>query len=350
MKLSPLALCVALIGMAGTLDAAKPASKGKAHKAAKGSKAGVPAGSYKVKKGDTGTKVAQKFSLELDELKAMNPKVDFRKLTVGTTLVVRAPKKAEPGKAPAAGTEAVSTPPAVPAPALPSTPSPKPATLLHLERMLPAKTQGPTPEGPAGSARSAWIQPMLGPLPPSSPEGSPAAFGFEPCNPDHLDLLWPVETRTISSGWGPRMRTRTVVKVKADRKRRIKTRYRGSHRGLDLNAPTGTDVYAALDGRVIESGRHRQYGNFVAIDHGNGVVTLYAHNSVLIAQAGDLVQRGQKIAEVGATGNATGPHLHFELRVDGLFRNPLPVLNDVEEIPAEMMARNEASSAPRTRR
>jgi murein DD-endopeptidase MepM/ murein hydrolase activator NlpD len=160
---------------------------------------------------------------------------------------------------------------------------------------------------------------------------------YAPADPDHLDLLWPVETRTISSAWGPRMRTKTV-RVKNQRKKRV--RYKGRHRGVDLNAPAGTSVFAALDGQVIVAGKHKQYGNYVVVDHGNGVVTLYAHHQLNLVHEGDIVRRGQKIAEVGRTGNATGPHLHFELKVDGLHRNPLPVLNDEEEISAELAAQN----------
>lgn len=339
MKLSPLALCLALIGMNGNLEGAKPV-RGKSHKVAKA----APAGSYRVKKGDTSTKIAKQFELDMEEFQALNPKVNLRKLAVGSLLKVRGEKRESPAA------DSPNRPAVAPAPALPSTPSPRPATLIHLERMLPATTRETTPSLVPGSPRSAWIQPILGPLPLVSSELPARDLGFEPCNPAQIDLLWPVETRTISSGWGPRMRTKTIVKIKADKKKRIRTRYRGSHRGLDLNAPQGTDVYAALDGRVIEAGRHRQYGNFVAIDHGNGVITLYAHNRANFTTPGEVVQRGQKIAEVGRTGNATGPHLHFELRIDGVFQNPLPMLNDVEEIPAEMLARNEAFSAPRTRR
>jgi murein DD-endopeptidase MepM/ murein hydrolase activator NlpD len=129
------------------------------------------------------------------------------------------------------------------------------------------------------------------------------------------------------------MRTKTI-RVKDQRKKRI--RYRGRHKGVDLTAPTGAAVFAALDGQVICSGKHKQYGNYVVVDHGNGVSTVYAHHSLNLVQTGDIVRRGQKIAEVGRTGNATGPHLHFELRVDGVQRNPLPVLNDEEEVPAGM--------------
>jgi murein DD-endopeptidase MepM/ murein hydrolase activator NlpD len=177
----------------------------------------------------------------------------------------------------------------------------------------------------------------------------PAAAGsteFQPADRDSLDLLWPVPTRTISSAWGPRIRTRVVRVKTSTRNRRILRRFLGTHKGVDLSAPMGSDIYAALDGQVVLSGRHKQYGNFVAVDHGNGVVTLYAHCSRNFVEEGQIVRRGQKIAEVGRTGNATGPHLHFELRLDGIPVNPLPKLNDMEEIPAEMVARNEAAVPP----
>jgi murein DD-endopeptidase MepM/ murein hydrolase activator NlpD len=183
-------------------------------------------------------------------------------------------------------------------------------------------------------------------MPPLDPSAvAVAPQGFEPADPTRLDLLWPVETRTVSSAWGPRMRSRTV-RVKAA-KRRVK--YRGSHKGVDLTAPSGTDVFAALDGRVVTSSRQKGYGNYVVLDHGNGVVTLYGHHRKNFVQEGEIVHRGQKIAEVGRTGNATGPHLHFELRVEGEVKNPLPFLNDVEEIPADQMAQNQAAVAPKTR-
>jgi murein DD-endopeptidase MepM/ murein hydrolase activator NlpD len=133
------------------------------------------------------------------------------------------------------------------------------------------------------------------------------------------------------------MRTKTV-RVKNQRKKRI--RYKGRHKGIDLTAPSGTAVFAALDGTVVMAGKHKQYGNFVMVEHGNGVVTVYAHHRLNLVREGDIVRRGQKIAEVGRTGNATGPHLHFELKIDGVQHNPLPVLNDEEELPAEMAAHN----------
>ena len=243
---------------------------------------------------------------------------------------------------------------------LPGTPALGPATLTHLERILPAEVRGVPPEvgqetservGPAASASLTALRKVL-PVDDASDDGELAIEpladpnGFELADRDNLDLLWPVETRTISSAWGPRMRTRVVRKAsKVDHRKRVIRRFMGSHRGVDLSAPMGSDIYAALDGRVVACGRHKEYGNFVAVDHGNGVMTLYAHNSRNLVADGDLVRRGQKIAEVGRTGNATGPHVHLELRLDGIPQNPLPRLNDAEEIPADLMAQNQAVGA-----
>ncbi|MCC7059147.1 MAG: M23 family metallopeptidase [Burkholderiaceae bacterium] len=98
------------------------------------------------------------------------------------------------------------------------------------------------------------------------------------------------------------------------------------HEGLDLSAPKGTPIRAAAAGVVIFAERHPGYGNQVDIDHGNGLVTRYAHASRLDVTAGEIVMQGQKIAEVGSTGRSTGPHLHFEVRVDGVATNPLDYL------------------------
>jgi murein DD-endopeptidase MepM/ murein hydrolase activator NlpD len=94
------------------------------------------------------------------------------------------------------------------------------------------------------------------------------------------------------------------------------------HSGLDFPADTGTPIKAAAGGMVVTAERHAAYGHMVEVDHGNGLVTRYAHASRLLARVGDLVRRGQVIAEVGSTGRSTGPHLHFEVLLNGVHQNP----------------------------
>jgi murein DD-endopeptidase MepM/ murein hydrolase activator NlpD len=94
------------------------------------------------------------------------------------------------------------------------------------------------------------------------------------------------------------------------------------HEGLDFPSESGTPVVAAASGKVIFADVHPQYGKMVEIDHGNGLVTRYAHASKLFVKEGDFIVRGQKVAAVGSTGRATGPHLHFEVRLNGVPQNP----------------------------
>ena len=98
------------------------------------------------------------------------------------------------------------------------------------------------------------------------------------------------------------------------------------HTGLDFPADVGTPVAAAAGGVVIYSERHPAYGNLIELDHGNGLVTRYAHNSKVMVKVGDIIKRGQVIAEVGTTGRSTGPHLHFEVLVDGVPQDPAKFL------------------------
>ncbi len=94
------------------------------------------------------------------------------------------------------------------------------------------------------------------------------------------------------------------------------------HEGIDFPAEPGTPIVATASGKVIAAEWHPAYGKMVLIDHGNGLVTRYAHTSALLVKEGDLVVRGQKIAAVGTTGRSTGPHLHFEVRLNGVPQNP----------------------------
>jgi murein DD-endopeptidase MepM/ murein hydrolase activator NlpD len=98
------------------------------------------------------------------------------------------------------------------------------------------------------------------------------------------------------------------------------------HAGLDFPIESGTSVQAAAGGVVQSTAFHPDYGNLVEIDHGNGLVTRYAHNSKVLVKAGELVKRGQAISQVGSTGRSTGPHLHFEVLVEGVPQDPVKFL------------------------
>lgn len=98
------------------------------------------------------------------------------------------------------------------------------------------------------------------------------------------------------------------------------------HEGVDYMVPTGTTIHASAGGMVVYSDAHPQYGNMIEIDHGNQVITRYAHASKLLVKVGQMVRRGQEIALSGSTGRSTGPHLHFEVRYKGMAQNPVRFL------------------------
>ena len=100
------------------------------------------------------------------------------------------------------------------------------------------------------------------------------------------------------------------------------------HQGLDIGAARGTPVGAAAAGEVVRAEYTSGYGNLVEIDHGGGIVTRYGHNSRLLVEEGDAVLRGDVIATVGSTGQSTGPHLHYEVHIDGEPVDPLEYIED----------------------
>lgn len=124
-------------------------------------------------------------------------------------------------------------------------------------------------------------------------------------------MIWPVRGR-ISSRFG--WRYHPVLRKKK------------FHNGQDIAVPSGTPVLAADSGVVLVSGWQGGYGNFIAIDHGNGISTCYGHNSRLLVHVGEKIVKGQTIALSGNTGLTTGPHLHFEVRRNGTPINPIPYL------------------------
>ena len=124
--------------------------------------------------------------------------------------------------------------------------------------------------------------------------------------------IMPVDALRVSSPFGMRYHP-------------IRHRYM-EHKGIDLAAPTGTPVYAPADGYVAKAQRYGGYGNFVEIEHGGHIETRYGHLSAYAVKQGEYVHKGELIGYVGATGDATGPHLHYEVRIDGDPVNPMPYL------------------------
>ncbi len=115
------------------------------------------------------------------------------------------------------------------------------------------------------------------------------------------------------------------------------------HTGLDFPSPVGTEIHAAASGVVRTAEVHPEYGLMLEIDHGNGLMTRYGHTSRILVKVGDLVKRGQVVADVGTTGRSTGPHLHFEVLVDGIPQDPQRFLAGPNAKPAVQTAAAKAS-------
>jgi len=123
------------------------------------------------------------------------------------------------------------------------------------------------------------------------------------------------------------------------------------HTGLDFSADPGTPILAAAGGVVVAQEYHAAYGNMVDIDHGNDLVSRYAHASRVFVKKGDLIKRGQRIAEVGTSGRSTGSHLHFEVLVQGVQQDPQKFLAAGQNLPAQHVAKTESrTDPPRTAR
>jgi len=134
-----------------------------------------------------------------------------------------------------------------------------------------------------------------------SAEARSRSIGVRPGAVSAAGLIWPV-SGVVTSEYG--------------------MRWGRLHAGIDIGAPTGRPIMSALSGVVIYAGQMSGYGNVVVVDHGGGFTTVYAHQSRIGTRNGASVDRGQVIGYVGSTGRSTGPHLHFETRVNGSARNP----------------------------
>ena len=127
------------------------------------------------------------------------------------------------------------------------------------------------------------------------------------------ELMWPLPGHyKITSPYGGRIHPITGVWH--------------NHGGTDIEAPNGTNILSSNDGVVIFAGFHWSYGNYIIVDHGGGIATLYAHCSRLLAGEGQPVSKGDPVAKIGSTGESTGNHLHYEVRVNGVRKNPMEYL------------------------
>ena len=127
-------------------------------------------------------------------------------------------------------------------------------------------------------------------------------------------MIWPIADHyIITSPYS--MRVHPITKV-----------YK-LHTGIDISAPMGTNFLSAAHGMVVKAEYNRAYGNMVIIDHGGGVQTLYAHGSSIEVQVGQIVNAGDTVIKVGSTGYSTGPHAHFEIRINGQTVNPLDYIS-----------------------
>jgi septal ring factor EnvC (AmiA/AmiB activator) len=139
----------------------------------------------------------------------------------------------------------------------------------------------------------------------AAPAGRAAPAPAGPPARSSSGLIWPI-SGTVTSGFG--------------------VRWGAAHQGIDIGANEGTPIHAAAAGQVFFAGVMDGYGNVVLIDHGNGMTTLYGHQSRLGSSVGQNVGQGQVIGYVGSTGHSTGPHLHFEVRINGSPRDPMGYL------------------------
>ncbi len=146
-------------------------------------------------------------------------------------------------------------------------------------------------------------------------------FVLEPSRPPQLAAVAPTDPAQPPGMQWPLTTLRVVVGSP------FGTRDGRPHEGIDLPAPIGTPVFAAAEGRVAYAGsRIRGYGNMIVLRHGGDLMTVYAHNSVLLVSQGQPVRAGDRIALVGQSGHATGPHLHFEVRSGQIPTDPMRFL------------------------
>lgn len=245
---------------------------------------------HAIEPGDTVWRLAQRYETDLGTLLDLNPELDPWRLRLGEPVRIIAGFRGIAYEvAPEDSLEAIAVQYDVAAVdiqlinGLSPDGSVQPGQTLLLPGARPRRALLASRGGPDRSEA---------PDPASTPSRSIATGGW----------VWPIEGGIHSSEFGGR--------------------WGGFHSGMDIAVPTGTEAVAAAAGIVSFAGWDGGYGYCVVIDHGDGVQTKYAHASALLVQEGQQVGQGQPVIRVGSTGNSTGPHLHFEVLVDGVPRNP----------------------------
>lgn len=262
----------------------------------------VEAATYTVQAGDTTSAIALRQGMSLSDLLAMNPDVEADKLWIGQELTVRQ-------SVPYLGVRTVDqvTYEEVVEP---------PVEYVDDDTMYQGDTKVLDPGAEGLDRVTAQITYISG-------------------TEDHRDILetqvlTPTATKVVAQGTKERPKTMPKGYFIWPVSGRITSNYGGRsifgtynfHGGIDIAVAYGTSVKAADGGTVTTAGYKGSYGYCVIIDHGNGKSTLYAHNSKLLVSVGDKVYQGQTIAKVGTTGRTTGPHCHFEVRINGNQQNP----------------------------
>lgn len=262
----------------------------------------VEAVTYTVKAGNTYIGIANTHNMTVEDLMAMNPEASLKSLMPGDVLTVQQNVPYLSVRS----VDAVTYREAIPSP----------VEYVEDDTMYQGDTKvlEPGTEGAAlVSARITYLNGMeeardiQSTQQLTAPETKVVARGTKerPKTMAKGHFIWPVRG-TITSRYG----YRTLF---------------GSynfHGGLDIAVPYGTSIKAADGGKVVTAGWHNSYGNYIIIDHENGKQTYYAHNSKLLVKVGERVYQGQVIAKAGSTGNSTGNHCHFEVRINGQRQNP----------------------------
>lgn len=261
------------------------------------------ANTYILKEGDTVWNIMKKYGLTLEKIQKSNPDIDLGKVKIGQELMLMIPK-------PYINVKSIE--------------------VASYEKKIPFETQYETSvdmyqgntkvveEGVEGK-KKIYVQ-------------IEKIDGVE--QEKHIlkeEILEEPVMKVVARGTKERPKTMATGKLMTPARGRISSnfgaRWGTIHEGIDIAMPEGTDVKAADGGKVTFSGVQSGYGNIVIIDHENGYETRYGHNSKLLVKAGDRVYKGQVISKSGNTGRSTGPHLHLEVRKNGVPVNPKGYIN-----------------------